>query len=156
MKELIRRLCDVYGPCGQEEAVRRDIPIDLSRMQSMLGDLIPQEPMLDVCRRIREAGMKTSLLTNNVAEGSSSWRAVLPLDDLFDDVVDSSAVGMRKPNPAIFHLALERLGGIAPARAVFLDDAPGNVEGARAAGLRAILVEDPDLAAIELEALVLP
>jgi len=139
----------------QEEAERRDIPIDLSRMQTMMGDLVPQEPMLAICRRIREAGMKTSLLTNNVAEGSSSWRVVLPLDDLFDDVVDSSEVGMRKPNPDIFHLALERLGGIAPDRAVFLDDAPGNIEGAHSAGLHTILVDDTAVAAQQLEALVL-
>ena len=139
----------------QEEAERRDIPIDLSRMQTMMGELVPQEPMLAMCRRVRDAGMKTSLLTNNVAEGSSSWRAVLPLDDLFDDVVDSSAVGMRKPNPDIFHLALERLGGIAPDRAVFLDDAPGNIDGARTAGLHTILVDDTTVAAQQLEALVL-
>jgi HAD superfamily hydrolase (TIGR01509 family) len=62
---------------------------------------------------------------------------------------------MRKPNPDIFHLALERLGGIAPDRAVFLDDAPGNIEGARVAGLHTILVDDTAVAARHLEALVL-
>jgi HAD superfamily hydrolase (TIGR01509 family) len=54
----------------------------------------------------------------------------------------SSAVGLRKPDPAIFHLALQELGGIAPERAVFLDDAPGNIAAADALGIHAILVED--------------
>ena len=45
-------------------------------------------------------------------EGSATWRAMVPVDELFDVVIDSSEVGMRKPNPAIYHLALERLGGV--------------------------------------------
>ena len=60
---------------------------------------------------------------------------------------------MRKPDPAIFRLALERLGGIAPERAVFLDDAAGNIAGAAALGIHAILVEDdPEGALAELDA----
>jgi putative hydrolase of the HAD superfamily len=104
-------------------------------------------------RRLREEGYRLALITNNVREGSATWRALVPVDELFDVVVDSSEVGMRKPNPAIFHHALERLG-VAPHAAVFLDDTPGNVEGARRAGLAAILVEDPDAALAELDALL--
>ena len=59
---------------------------------------------------------------------------MLPLDELFDVVIDSSEVGMRKPDPRIFHLALEQLGGVEPGRAVFLDDYPGNVVAAEARG----------------------
>jgi HAD superfamily hydrolase (TIGR01509 family) len=69
-------------------------------------------------------------------------------------IVDSSDVGVRKPNPAIFAIALDRLGGVAPSAAVFLDDAPGNVAGAQAAGLHAILVEDVAGALVELDALL--
>jgi len=54
-------------------------------------------------------------------------------------------VRMRKPNPAIFHHTLERLGGIAPEECLFLDDAPGNVAAALRLGIRSVLVE-PDLA----------
>jgi putative hydrolase of the HAD superfamily len=82
------------------------------------------------------------------------WRSLVPVDELFDAVVDSSEVGMRKPNPAIYHHALEQLGGIAPEHAVFLDDSPGNVEGARRAGLQGILVTDPLDAVAELDALL--
>ena len=95
---------------------------------------------------LRAEGYKTGLVTNNVKEASGQWRAIVPVEDLFDAIVDSSEVGMRKPNPAIFLHALDLLGGVAPASAVFLDDAPGNVAGARRAGLHAILVDPADRA----------
>ena len=66
---------------------------------------------------------------------------MIPVDDLFEVIVDSSAVGIRKPDPAIYRMALDQLG-VAPERSVFLDDAPGNIEAARALGMHAILVED--------------
>ena len=87
-------------------------------------------------------------------EGSAAWRSLVPVDELFDVVIDSSEVGMRKPNPAIYHHALEALGGIPPDEAVFLDDSPGNVEGAERAGLHAILVETPEQAIEDLTALL--
>jgi putative hydrolase of the HAD superfamily len=101
---------------------------------------------------LRAEGYKTAILTNNVREASADWRAMLDVDALFDVVIDSSEVGMRKPNPAIYLLALEQLGVDDPSRAVFIDDAPGNVEGARAAGLHALLFEDAEscLTALDL------
>lgn len=128
--------------------------LDLSFMASMLGELEVYDVMVETARRLRSDGYRTSLLTNNIAEGRDSWRPLLPLDELFDDVVDSSEVGLRKPDPAIYRLALERLGGIEPARAVMLDDHPGNCAGAVAAGLSAICVDDPAVAADELRALL--
>ena len=120
----------------------------------MLGELQVNDVMVDAARKLRADGYRTSLLTNNIAEGRDSWRPLLPLDELFDDVVDSSEVGMRKPNPMIYRLALDRLGGIEPARAVMVDDHPGNVGGARHVGMAAILVEDPAVAVDELLALL--
>ena len=101
-------------------------------------------------------GYRTGLVTNNVHETSVQWRALVPVDKLFDAIVDSSDVGMRKPNPAIFFHTLDLLGGVPPAYAVFLDDTPGNVDGARTAGLHAILVDpaDPAGAIDELDALL--
>lgn len=99
-------------------------------------------------RALRLDGFRTALVTNNVAEFSVHWRAMIPVDELFELVVDSSEVGVRKPDPAIYHLALERLGGIAPERAVFLDDFAGNVEAASSVGLHAILVGDEPTSAI--------
>jgi putative hydrolase of the HAD superfamily len=77
---------------------------------------------------------------------------MLDVDALFDVVIDSSAVGMRKPDPAIYRLALQELGGVVPERAVFLDDHEGNIAGARAVGLHAVLVgPDPRPALDELD-----
>jgi epoxide hydrolase-like predicted phosphatase len=128
------------------------VEIDFAPLASLLGDLEVHDPVIDRIRALREEGYKVGLLTNNVREGSTSWRAKIPVDELFDVVIDSSEVGMRKPNPAIYLLALEQLGVDDPSRAVFIDDAPGNVEGARAAGLHALLFEDAEscLTALDL------
>jgi len=71
----------------------------------------------------------------------------------FDVYVNSADVGLRKPDPAIFRLTLERLG-VAPQEAVFLDDSLPNVEAARALGIHAIHVTDPTTALAELELLL--
>jgi len=106
-------------------------------------------------RRVRERGLRTALVTNNAREFRAGWRALLPLAELFDAVIDSSEVGIRKPDPAIFALALRELGGIAPEHAVFLDDFHGNVAAARRLGMHGVLVEDdPASALAELERLV--
>jgi epoxide hydrolase-like predicted phosphatase len=95
--------------------------------------------MVDFCRAIRADGLRTGLLTNNAKEFEEFWRPLLPLDELFDDVVDSSEVGLRKPDARIYHLALERLG-VGAGDAVFVDDAPGNVAGAERVGIRSVLI----------------
>ena len=82
--------------------------------------------------------------------------SMLPFEEMFDTIVDSSTVGMRKPNPEIFHLALRELGGVEPSRAVFLDDFAGNVEAARSIGMHGIVVEADPSAALEALAAVTP
>ncbi len=130
------------------------IEVDFTPLQALLGEMTVRHQMVDRIRELRARGYRLGLVTNNVREGSATWRAMLPLEELFDVVVDSSEVGMRKPNPAIFHHTLELLGVDDPAEAVFLDDSPGNVDGARRAGLHAIHVEDPDEALAALDALL--
>jgi len=72
-------------------------------------------------------------------------------------VIDSSEVGMRKPDPRIFHLALEALGGVDPTRSVFLDDYPGNITAAEALGMHGVLVEAAyDDAIRRLDAILTP
>lgn len=93
-------------------------------------------------RELHAAGYGTAILTNNVREWGDGWRATIPMD-VFDVVVDSSEVGLRKPDSAIYLLTCERLG-VKPDEAVFLDDNERNCEGARAVGLHAILV-GPDI-----------
>ena len=119
------------------------------------GDEGARAAMIDEVRSVRTRGIRTALVTNNIAEVRDAWRRLLPDETLFDVVIDSSEVGMRKPDPRMFALTLDRLGGIAPEHAVFLDDAVGNVDAARAFGLHAIHVgPDPRAAIVELEALL--
>ena len=90
--------------------------------------------------KIRAAGLATGIITNNVVEFRDHWRGMLPVDELFDFVIDSSEVGMRKPNPAIFELALET-GGLSRQEVLFLDDYQGNVVAAQALNITSILVD---------------
>jgi putative hydrolase of the HAD superfamily len=106
--------------------------------EGMLGRLFagmrPDAAMFDLVTDLREAGLKVGLLSN-------SWGNTYPrkrIDALFDHIVISGEVGLRKPDPAIFQLSLEGLG-VAPERAVFIDDAEPNVLGAAALGLHTVL-----------------
>jgi len=130
------------------------VEIDFSPLQALLGEMTVHAQVVERIRELRGRGYRLGLITNNVREGSATWRAMVPVDELFDVVVDSSEVGMRKPNPAIFHHTLELLGVTDPAEAVFLDDSPGNVVGAQRAGLHAIHVADPDDALAALDELL--
>ena len=130
---------------------------DLGAFFTSMGDLDAvdrRESMLAVVARISAAGVRNVMVTNNIAEMADSWRRLIP-DGLFDDVIDSSTVGVRKPDPAIYELALSAGAVVAPERAVFLDDHLANVEAARALGITGILVgADPLDAAHELLALL--
>jgi len=112
----------------------------------------PRPPMLGAIRRIRTRGLATAALTNNwigdEARDANDW-----LGDHFDVVVESSAVGLRKPDPRIYALVLERLR-VAAAEAVFLDDIGGNLKPARALGMATIKVMDPAQALAELAGLL--
>lgn len=120
---------------------------DLFALMAERGSGVRDE-VVEHTRRVRAHGVRTALLTNNVAELRPLWRPLVPLDELFDAVVDSSEVGMRKPTPRVYTLTLERLGVVAPHRAVFLDDWPGNVTAARAVGMAGIVVEDDPTGAL--------
>jgi epoxide hydrolase-like predicted phosphatase len=133
-----------YAVDVQARADDAGLELDFDRLRNVMGDLDVQAATVDTITAVRGAGYLTALVTNNVKEAGDQWRDKVPLDDLFDVVVDSSHVGLRKPNAAIYHLTLERLGEVPPERAVFLDDHPGNIAGAHRAGLHALLVDDAD------------
>jgi putative hydrolase of the HAD superfamily len=146
---------DEWLTAVQAAAAAAGTELDLTPLQSLLSTLAVHDDVVDHVAALRADGYRTALVTNNVREGSATWRAMIAVDELFDVVVDSSAVGMRKPNPAIFTHTLDLLGGIAPQRAVFLDDVEGNLAGARLAGLHTILVDDPPAPAlVELDLLL--
>jgi putative hydrolase of the HAD superfamily len=127
---------------------------DLTRLRELYFErLDPNPPMIEFVRRQRERGLRTALLTNNVREWEPLWRAKLPeLDEIFEVVVDSAFVGMRKPEPAIYELTVERLGdGLRASDCLFIDDFEHNCEAARALGMTAVRFESAEQAIPELE-----
>ena len=117
--------------------------------------LRPNEAMVELMRELRDEGYRMALLTNNVREWESRWRALLPIDEIFELVIDSSHVGMRKPDPEIYELTLERLGdGITAAECLFIDDIPGNVDAARELGMSAVQFRDNDETLPEIRSLL--
>jgi len=105
-------------------------------------------------RELKGRGLRLGLLTNNVKEFGDHWRTMFPLEELFEEVVDSSHVGMRKPERAIYELTCIRMG-IEPDEAVFVDDNLDNVEAARAYGMEAVhFGEDPWDALAEIDAIL--
>jgi putative hydrolase of the HAD superfamily len=108
--------------------------------------------MLAALRALRPR-YRTAILSN-AFHGQREHIAELtgaPVDSLVDHYINSAEVGLRKPEAAIFRLALARLG-VAAAEAVFLDDMPANVAAASAEGLRAVQVADPEQALAALQA----
>ena len=126
---------------------------DLSRLRTLYFErLEPNRPMIDFIRDLRGRGVRAALLTNNVREWEPLWRSKLPeIDELFELVIDSAFVGLRKPDPAIFTLTLDRLGGVEPERCVFVDDLDVNCEAARAVGMAAVRFETAGQAIPEIE-----
>ena len=124
----------------------------------LAGDIRPK--MVEALRKVRAAGLKTACITNNVSAGEGAGMArshdvaskiAAIMDELFDFVVESSKVGIRKPDPKIYEMACEAID-VSPSNAVYLDDLGINLKPARAMGMTTIKVIDPDDALAELEA----
>ena len=123
--------------------------IDAGAVLALLsGEVRPA--MVRALRRIKEEGLAQACLTNNVAGTEAVRPDVAEVMALFDTVLESSKLGVRKPDPAFYDLALEAVG-VQPDEAVFLDDLGVNLKPARALGIRTIKVVDPDRALAELE-----
>ena len=145
--------CDLFeAECraqGQEVAARDLMPL-------LLGEIRPE--MVEAVRRCRDGGLVTACLTNNwVSHDARPPERVAPgrdeALDLFDHIVESSRVGVRKPDPRFYELACE-LAGVAPHEVVFLDDLGVNLKPARAMGMTTIKVVEPADAITELEQVV--
>ena len=108
-------------------------------------------PMIELMRELKAGGYRMAMLTNNVREWEPLWRPMLPVNEIFEVVVDSGFVGCRKPESRIYELTLERLGEPAEA-CLFVDDVLVNVEGARKAGLHAVHFQDNEQAIPEIRA----
>jgi putative hydrolase of the HAD superfamily len=129
-------------------------------LELLHGDIRPE--MVEAIRRCRAGGLLTACLTNNFTSGDGVGSGIGSHDpgrqaaldevmDLFDQVVESSKVGVRKPEPRFYEIALELLG-IEATEAVFLDDLGINLKPARAMGMATIKVADSGQALAELEA----
>lgn len=129
-------------------------PVDLAGFgDAFFAALHPNEELFAFMRELHGRGYRMAILTNNVREWEPLWRAMLPIDEIFELVVDSAFVGLRKPDPAIYELLLERLGLPAGATA-FLDDLEVNCDAARVLGMNAVHFRDNAQAIGELEALL--
>jgi epoxide hydrolase-like predicted phosphatase len=119
-------------------------------VERLFGGIAPDEAMIGAVRAARAAGLRTGLLSN-------SWRAEdydrALLEELFDACVISGEVGLRKPDPAIYALAAERVG-LPPEALVYVDDLPGNLKPARALGMATLVHRDAAVTVPELEALL--
>lgn len=138
MKTIGRRVQDDHG-----------VHIDLRALGVLLAGEGPQPAMLDMLRQLHGRGTALGILTNNVQE--SAWRGLVPVE-LLDVVVDSSEVGLAKPDPRIYELLLSKLGRPGEAVAYF-DDLEENIPPARALGIQAFLFTDAEQCRKELETL---
>ena len=144
------QFCDLFeAECrsqGHEVAAREIMPL-------LSGEIRPA--VVDAIRTCKEAGLLQACLTNNVV-GFNDFpeQARAPGRDgvlqLFDHVIESSKVGVRKPDLRFYELACETIG-VAPEDVVYLDDLGINLKPARAMGMTTIKVIDPDDALAELE-----
>jgi putative hydrolase of the HAD superfamily len=141
--EFMARLQDELGP-GQTLA---------GMGEHLLGGLERNHEMIELLADVRDRGLRMALLTNNVREWEARWRAMLPeLDEIFEVVVDSAFVGMRKPEHGIYHLTVERLGGgLRPEDCLFVDDMTVNCDAARELGMVAVQFETTEQARADIE-----
>lgn len=124
--------------------------IEVAEMEQdfFAGDRL-NEPLVAYIQRLRQAGYRTGLLSNYTDKARHLWTAVYPFIQYFDGVVVSAEVGVMKPDPRIYHLALESLGVTAP-EALFVDDFAENIAGASAVGMQTLHFTDPVLALRQL------
>ena len=138
-------------------ALERELSRQLSREVRLDGfgerwfaRLEPNEPLIGLMSSLRDRGYKLAICTNNVREWEQRWRSKLPVDEIFDVVVDSAFVGFRKPEPRIYEITLERLGVPAGA-ALFIDDLELNCQAASELGMTSVWFRSNEQAIEEIE-----
>jgi epoxide hydrolase-like predicted phosphatase len=124
-------------------------PVDLGRR--LFASLQPDHAMRSAVAAARARGFRTVMVSNTW--GAIRSEQVQVIEGLFDDVVRSDEVGVRKPDPEIYLIAAARAAA-APEACVFVDDIPVNVEGARAVGMAGVLHRDAAITVPELQDLL--
>jgi len=133
----------------RERAAERGYEVDpVEFLFRLARDDHQRDAVVERALAIKTGGVRTACVTYNVLEFGEGWRSLVPVDDLFDVVIDSCHTGVRKPDPRIYRMALDAVDADAEA-AVFLDDHPENVRAAEALGIRGILVGQDRLAAFD-------
>ena len=145
---------DFLATLEREASAILERPVELARFgEDYMSGLDANAELFAYYRGLHDGGIRLAMLTNNVREWEPYWRSKLPIDEIFETVVDSGFVGMRKPDPAIYALMLERLA--LPAEAcVFVDDLAHNIEAARALGFAVVHHDDTARTISELDALL--
>jgi putative hydrolase of the HAD superfamily len=123
--------------------------LSAATMMERIASCGPRPQMLRALGTLRSAGLALAALTNNWAHEGAGGSETDPLRELFDVFVESSKIGLRKPDPRIYRHVLEALG-VAPQAAVFLDDIGRNLKAARELGMATIKVDAPEPALAEL------
>ena len=142
--DFLRRLGEVLEPALGHRP-------ELHRFREIYFDALdPNEPMIDLMREAKERGYRMGLLTNNIREWEPLWRSMLPVDEIFEVVVDSGFVGCRKPDREIYDLTLQRMGDPAPEECLFIDDTDVNCDTARELGMSAVHYRNNDQAIAEI------
>jgi putative hydrolase of the HAD superfamily len=139
-------------------ALAEQLSADLGRKVELHGfgeqyfeTLHPNQVVIDYMRELRTRGYRMAICTNNIREWEPLWRAKLPVEEIFDVVVDSAFVGSRKPEPRIFEITLERLG-VPAGSALLVDDVELNCAAARELGIHAVWFRDTEQSIAEIEA----
>jgi putative hydrolase of the HAD superfamily len=129
---------------------------EMHRFSEIYFDALePNQPMIELMRELRRRGLRLALLTNNVREWEPLWRSMIPVDELFEVVVDSAFVGHRKPEREIYEIVLQRLG-LSADECVFVDDTEVNCDAARKLGMTAVHFRSNDRAIAEIRAALEP
>jgi putative hydrolase of the HAD superfamily len=136
---------------GQQLTDRLGRPVELRGFgEQYFEHLHPNEAMIDYMRQLGGRGYKLAICTNNVREWEPLWRAKLPVDEIFDVVVDSAFVGTRKPERRIYEITLERLG-IEAGNALLIDDLEANCTAAGELGIGTVWYRSNEQAIGEIE-----
>lgn len=129
-------------------------PVSLHGFGERYLNAVPSNDELFAYYRVlHDSGVRLAVCTNNVREWEPFWRTKLPIDEIFETVVDSGFVGVRKPDPAIYAIVLERLG-LPAAECAFVDDIAVNVNASRELGFAGVHFTGTEQAIAELDLLL--
>ena len=146
---------EAFFDAFEADAATAGVTLSARDLMARMGESSGVRPlMIAAVRRIRERGLAVAALTNNwKSEDGGLGARGIGLDQHFDVFVESSVVGLSKPDPRIYAYACSELR-VEPREAVFLDDIGRNLKTARQLGMATIKVADPDQALDELEQLL--